>query len=70
MQGKSEQGMPSLSLLPENEEMFTASFGFNLYQNHMSTLSTFPLTRPSTSDKHDNDLSRPDFNISKMRDYL
>jgi len=36
LQGKSEQGMPSLSLLPENEDLATVSCGFNLYPNHMS----------------------------------
>ena len=36
LQGKSEQGMPSLSLLSENDELATASCGSNLYENHMS----------------------------------
>jgi len=36
LQRKSEQGMPSLSLLSENEELATASCGSNLYPNHMS----------------------------------
>jgi len=39
LQGKSEQGMPSLSLLSENEELTTASCVFNLYPNHMSASS-------------------------------
>jgi len=39
LQGKSEQGMSSLSLLPENEELATASCGSNLYPNHMSPSS-------------------------------
>jgi len=36
LQGKSEQGMSSLSLLPENEELATASCGSNLYPNNMA----------------------------------
>jgi hypothetical protein len=36
LQGKSEQGMPSLSLLPEIDELATASCGFNLYPNNMA----------------------------------
>jgi hypothetical protein len=39
MQGKSEQGMPSLSLLPQNEEMATASCGSDLYLKRMSPSS-------------------------------
>ena len=39
LQGKSEQGMPSFSLLPENEELKTASCGYNLYPNRMSPSS-------------------------------
>ena len=39
LQGKSEQGMPSLSLLPENEELATASCGSNLYPTHMAMSS-------------------------------
>jgi hypothetical protein len=31
LQGKLEQGMPSLSMVPENEDVATASFGSNLY---------------------------------------
>jgi len=34
LQGKSEQGMSSLSLLLENEELATASCGSNLYPKH------------------------------------
>jgi len=33
---------------------------------HVSLPSKFPLTKPSTSDKYDVDLSHLDFNISKM----
>jgi len=39
LQGKSEQGMSSLSLLSENEEMATASCRSDLYRNHMSESS-------------------------------
>ena len=39
LQGNSEQGMPSLLLLPENEELATASCWSNLYPKHMSASS-------------------------------
>ena len=38
-QGKSEQGMPSLSLLTENEELAAASCGSILYPKHMLSSS-------------------------------
>jgi len=39
LQGKSEQGKPSLSMLSENEELATASCGTNLYPKLMSPSS-------------------------------
>jgi len=41
LQGMSEQGMPSLSLLQENEELATASCGFNLYPKYLSPSSKY-----------------------------
>ena len=66
LQGKSEQGMPSLSLLPENEELVTASCGSNLYPNRMAMSSKILPTKPSTSDKQDLDSSCLAFDISKV----
>ena len=66
LQGKSEQGMPSLSLLPENEELVTASCGSNLYPNRMAMSSKILPTKPSTADTQDLDSSCLAFDISKM----
>jgi hypothetical protein len=38
LQAMSEQEMPSLSLLPENEELATASCGSNLYPKHVTVI--------------------------------
>jgi len=43
LQGKLQQGMSSLSLLPENEELATASCGSNLYPKNVTVINKFYL---------------------------
>ena len=55
LQGESEQGMNSLSMLPANEVLATLSCGSNIYTNHMSPLFKNSTYETPTSDKHDVD---------------
>jgi hypothetical protein len=67
LQGKSEQGMASLSLVPENEELATASCGYNLYSKLMSPSSNTSTYETTISDKHDVDSLGLAIGISKIR---
>jgi len=58
LQGKSEQGMPSLSLLSENEELPTASCGSSLYPKDLSAPSIKSTYETFISDKHVPDVSK------------
>jgi len=58
LQGKSEQGMPSLSLLPENAELATASCASNLYPNHIWRSSKCSTYETLILDKHGLDVSK------------
>jgi hypothetical protein len=66
LQGKSEQGMSSLSLVPENEELSTDSWDPIYTQNLCHSHEKHLVTKPPTSDKHDFDSSLLDFDIGKM----